>query len=153
MRTAELDKNWIPPQNPPVKGGLVKVFVYGTLKSGYGNNRLLKTSTFLGEAVLPDHIAYYYGSIGSFPFVVKNKGTSVTGEVYEVDQETLQSLDYLEGYREHSKSNFYDRTMAIVDMQDGSKEQVFYYLGHKDWLANPIEVFNRGGVYSWNRSQ
>ena len=29
----------------------MKLFVYGTLKRGYGNNRLLREATFIGPAI------------------------------------------------------------------------------------------------------
>lgn len=129
-----------------------KVFVYGTLKSGYGNNRLLEGASLLGEGQLPDHKCYYYGSVGSFPFVVKSKGTMVAGEVYEVDAATLRSLDSLEGYREGEPVRFYDRQASTIIMNDQTEiSDVLYYLGNENWMDDPREVPSTDGVYCWSR--
>jgi gamma-glutamylcyclotransferase (GGCT)/AIG2-like uncharacterized protein YtfP len=130
-----------------------KVFVYGTLKSGYGNNRLLRNATFLGDGYLRDHKCYYYGPIGSFPFVVPSKGTSVLGEVYQVDRNTLSSLDSLEGYREgQEKQYFYDRQSATIEYVGGGvSHDTLYYLGDDKWRSDMVEVPCTDGVYCWQR--
>jgi gamma-glutamylcyclotransferase (GGCT)/AIG2-like uncharacterized protein YtfP len=75
-------------------------FVYGTLKSGYGNNRILaesSTAKLVGEGKTEPKFNLY--NLGFFPGVTENGSTAVTGEVWSVsDKETKMRLDRLEGY-------------------------------------------------------
>jgi gamma-glutamylaminecyclotransferase len=100
---------------------MIKVFVYGTLKAGYGNNRLLdnESSDLIGKAVLltPAILACN----GSFPYL-SLIGTSsrkgwVLGEVYQVSEEVMRTLDSLEGY-----PDFYNRSeMDCLIIEDAPK--------------------------------
>lgn len=75
-----------------------KVFVYGSLLSGMGNNALLKDAKFLGKATTTP--GFQMLDIGWFPGVVEDpSGITIHGEVYEVSDETLARLDRLEGFR------------------------------------------------------
>lgn len=89
------------------------VFVYGTLKSGYGNNRLLKTSNLVGEAVTQEDFLL---TDTGFPYLIPQDALTgsekpvtapVRGELWEVtSEEVMSSLDSLEGvaydhYRHH----------------------------------------------------
>ena len=76
-----------------------RVFVYGTLMKGHGNNRLLARARFLGKATTTEEYTMLYGGI---PWVIPpvqglQKGR-VAGEVYEVTSAELAALDRLEGY-------------------------------------------------------
>lgn len=88
-----------------------KVFVYGTLKSGYGNNLLLENSKLIeAEAYIVDWRLYsLWGN--AFPVAVptmERKTNELThlikGEVWEIDSMTSRRLDRLEGY-----PNFYSK--------------------------------------------
>jgi gamma-glutamylcyclotransferase (GGCT)/AIG2-like uncharacterized protein YtfP len=83
-----------------------RVFVYGTLKNGYGNHRILQQgeADFIGEDTVYG-ITLYMPAAGSYPTAVRSKGRHVHGEVYEVDARTFRHLDGLEGY-----PYMYDRT-------------------------------------------
>jgi len=72
----------------------MKVFVYGTLKTGHGNNTVLKNidAKFLGRDIVSNFTMY---DLGVFPGAEAGTGT-LHGEVYEVDN--LDELDMLEGY-------------------------------------------------------
>ena len=70
------------------------VAVYGTLRRGYGNHRLLASSKYLGPAKTKGTMY----SLGPFPAISLHGNTDVQLELYEVDQPTLQSLDHLEGH-------------------------------------------------------
>lgn len=76
-----------------------KVFVYGSLKNGFHNHRLLEQSKFLGVA---SGEGYRMVSLGSFPGLLHGDKT-VVGELYEVDDNTFKSLDRLEGHPEFYK--------------------------------------------------
>lgn len=74
------------------------VFVYGTLKRGYGNHDVMKMAggEFLGEDKLQRHQMY---TNGAFPMIVPGLAARcVRGEVFAVN--SLRGLDQLEGYRE-----------------------------------------------------
>ena len=75
----------------------MKVFVYGTLLKGEGNHRLLENSKFVGKDSV---IGFKIYNLGYFPACVPSEEYPcvVFGEVYEISNETLSSLDRLEGY-------------------------------------------------------
>lgn len=79
-----------------------KVFVYGSLKRGFGNSHLLQTAKFLCKTTT-FYPEYKMKSFGGFPAVGSGKHY-ISGELYEVDDATLQSLDWLE-----SNGDFYQR--------------------------------------------
>jgi len=87
-----------------------RVFVYGSLLSGFGNHSRLETSKYVGNGWL-NHAAMY--DLGAFPAVHHGKEHQggVVGEVYEVDDLTLGSLDALEGH-----PNFYRRKLLPIEM-------------------------------------
>ena len=80
----------------------MKVAVYGSLKKGFGNNQLLGDSELKGvDKTLPEWTMY---SMGGFPCITEEPGTSIHIEVYEVDEQVFRRLDMLEGY-----PSFYNR--------------------------------------------
>lgn len=81
----------------------IRVLVYGTLKAGHPNHRLMRGANMLGKMVL--HGADMR-TLGAFPGAIRAPGTGnvIFGEVYEITEECLQSLDILEGH-----PNFYQR--------------------------------------------
>lgn len=75
-----------------------KVFVYGTLLSGQCNNDVLCNATKLCDATTEQKYRMYTN--GGYPMIVRDhdgNGGVIQGEVWEVDSETLKSLDRLEG--------------------------------------------------------
>ena len=91
-------------------------FVYGTLRPGQGNYRLLAGRT-VGEfpAVLDGHALYGPG----LPYVTAAEGDSVVvGDLIFVDPgrygEVLARLDSLEGYRPGSRHSHYERAARTV---------------------------------------
>lgn len=128
------------------------VFVYGTLRQGECNyNRLLAdVATEVQPAFLAD--AEMYSGPG-FPYVVRGNG-NVVGEVISFDDydETLQRLDWLEGFRGEGMNNHYDRVLVTVTTEAGvSIEAWTYFAGRRfdselrgrvqtgDWLACAFE--------------
>lgn len=104
------------------------VFVYGTLMSGRGNNRLLARSSRLvcEDYTTPDHVMTSSGIPFVSPFdPVKHPTNSVgrvRGEVWEVsDLDTMYSLDLLEGH-----PNSYTRTM--IQTSKGYDAWIYYWL-------------------------
>ncbi len=81
-------------------------FVYGTLKQGHGNNRILQqssTAKFIENAITEPNFTMI--SLGAFPGVVEGGSTAIHGEIWSVeDDETKRRLDSLEGY--YKNKNF-----------------------------------------------
>lgn len=135
----------------------MKVFVYGTLKRGYGNNRLLTEQTFVGEAFTGG----FFDMINSgFPVLIPNDdGHVVKGEVFEIDtniEDTLAQLDALEGYRGEGKNNMYDRKEIRVKLA-GTDDWVTcqIYVGSPEYWRNgktdPAYVKEDGQYLEWGR--
>ena len=87
-----------------------RVFVYGTLKRGHHNHRLLespniKDTMYLGRCRITGNFRMI--DLGNFPAVQRTTGVgpqSIYGEVYQISEETLDGLDMLEG-----NGSFYTR--------------------------------------------
>lgn len=96
-------------------------FVYGTLKRGYGNNRILQqssTAQFVEEGVTAPEFNLY--DLGSFPGVTEHGETAVHGEIWSVsDISTKNRLDMLEGYRWNDPLDglYNKKTIEINDKQ------------------------------------
>ncbi|MAQ19379.1 MAG: hypothetical protein CMN30_31845 [Sandaracinus sp.] len=105
------------------------VFVYGTLKRGYGNNRLLKGQRFISPArtVRP----FLLTNCG-FPYMIettdkayKHTPLPVTGEVWEADKQSLESMDALEGV----SYGHYRRAYIPVSFVEGVRYCYTYLAG------------------------
>lgn len=107
-----------------VEQKLSTVFVYGTLKRGYGNYmRLLEGhAEFVGEARTRPEFTMLH--LGGFPGIIPNGETAISGEVFRVDPRVLARLDGLEGH-----PNFYRRTPIILESGEAVET---YVLAHPD---------------------
>ena len=74
----------------------MRVFVYGTLKMGRRNNGLLAAATYIGEAKTEPKYTMY--SVGYFPYVTEGGQQTIQGEIFDVDEATLNELDALENH-------------------------------------------------------
>ena len=84
-----------------------RVFVYGTLKkqnSIRGMTIFTHLDNFVGEAFTIDSVFDMY-SFGEYPAVTPTGKHKIKGEVWEVDDDTLELLDRIEGY-----PDFYTRS-------------------------------------------
>jgi gamma-glutamylcyclotransferase (GGCT)/AIG2-like uncharacterized protein YtfP len=123
------------------------VFVYGTLKRGQGNNRLLSSSTFLtaAESVVQGQLK----DLGGFPCwdmlspVSDAPMAPVRGELWHVDLKDFRQLDMLEGH-----PNFFYRTQAdfrIPEFKNSVYRAWVYTLQHQAETLCPIVE----GAYEW----
>lgn len=98
----------------------MKVFVYGTLKKGFGADiSNFGDVTFIGNATAKGKMF----SCGGFPAVLFDKEGEVKGEVYEVnDNAIMNRLDRYEGV-----PNLYIRKDIEVTKDDGDTESVMTY--------------------------
>ncbi len=123
-----------------MSGELHLVFVYGTLRSGHANHRLLAGARYLGRAVTKARYA-----LGEecgpepVPYVVKEPPLArIAGEVYEVGAAMLADLDVFE---EHP--GVYRREEVTVLLEGSTERRAWLYFarsrhGHLvpggDWL-------------------
>ena len=126
-----------------------RLFVYGTLKRRYSNSSLLDSSEFLGQAVTVltyKAVAHpAYSTVGtSFPVIMHDaSGKQVAGEIYIVDDGTLERLDQLE-----REGRSYDRVMIEATFALPNEGQLptraFIYVGREDRFG---DMFARGPLY------
>jgi gamma-glutamylcyclotransferase (GGCT)/AIG2-like uncharacterized protein YtfP len=109
-----------------------RVFVYGTLRRGHRNHFLLETSSFTGEAATLR--PYWMITTGAFPVVLDAVPAdfglpplAIAGEIYHVDDATLEQLDRLE-----DKGRAYDRKVTDV-YEGGRKVEAYIYIGVTDY--------------------
>jgi gamma-glutamylcyclotransferase (GGCT)/AIG2-like uncharacterized protein YtfP len=123
------------------------VFVYGTLKRGHGNNRLLSSSTFLTAA--ESAVQGQLKDLGGFPCwdmlsPLSDAPTApVRGELWHVDFEDFRKLDMLEGH----PSFFYRVQMDFSPSEAWSelRRAWVYTLQHQTETLCPIVE----GAYQW----
>lgn len=72
------------------------IFVYGTLRAGESNHRLLSRSRLLGLHTTPACYTMY--DLGDYPGVLPGGSTAVAGEVYRIIPALMRNLDRLEDY-------------------------------------------------------
>ena len=75
------------------------IFVYGTLRLGEWNHRLLASAESRGAARAPGFLLHDLGGCpAAVPCASNVRHSSVAGEVYAVDAPTLARVDRLEGH-------------------------------------------------------
>jgi len=148
-------------------------FVYGTLKRGFPNHRILYKENFIAhtttEGILYENgIPYfvpdekYVGLFGLKDFkedvdqvlTQKRKAPAIEfqnrvyGETYEVyHEDTWSELDRLEGYRGHDVHGLYDRFLYSV-LIDGKFEWAWTYglRNGKEKMIDAVPV--KSGIYT-----
>jgi gamma-glutamylaminecyclotransferase len=114
------------------------IVVYGSLRRGFGNHRLLEDSDFIGRVTTrPEYTMLH---LGGFPGLVSGGETTIVCELYSVDDDTLRDLDRLEGH-----PSFYTRTpIEVLDESGNTIEAEIYLLARNrnypvvasgDWAA------------------
>jgi len=96
-----------------------KLFVYGTLKQGFGNSRLFRygESKLIGPATTVEH--FILMDFGGYPGMyeatrdTRIKAMPIIGELWECDDKVLGMIDGLEGH-----PNMYRRTPIQVRIED-----------------------------------
>ena len=113
----------------------MKLFVYGTLKKGGSNHGFLTetNSKFLCNYEMKgfDLIDLGYG----FPYMMTGNG-SVLGEVYEINQKALDSIDRLEGHPFHYKRYLTNFNKQVAEM--------YYYLSRFDIMPTKAKIVKDG---------
>lgn len=99
---------------------LIKVFVYGTLKNGQPNHHWLTTPSngyakFLCLGRTIEKLPLVIGTRYNIPFLLNriNFGHRISGEIYEVDEQSFANLDILEDY-----PKWYGRDIMEIETND-----------------------------------
>ena len=101
------------------------LFVYGSLKKGFDNHKLLddKYAKRIGEASTVDKFAMYEDNFGNYPYLIKEPINQIRGELYEIEKkELLDKIDEFEGAPE-----YYQRKKIKVKTNKDTK-QAFVYI-------------------------
>jgi gamma-glutamylaminecyclotransferase len=124
------------PKEAKPTGEASRVFVYGSLRKGEFNHRLLAVpGARLIMARSRTEPGYELRDLGAFPGMVRGGAGAVIGEVYEVDEATLAALDRLEGH-----PRFYTRTrIALRDLEAGAAVEA-YLLRPEQVVGKPLVI-------------
>lgn len=125
------------------------VFVYGTLKKGYGNNQLLRNSVYLGDRTTKDQfVLLKHGCPFLVPMSVLPEDVDphylrpVLGELYQINEAILEDLDHLEG-----NGSFYHR--RLIQMKEGETAWAYHILDLSYlWSATLCSTTDEG-EYQW----
>lgn len=74
------------------------LFVYGTLRTGGSNHHLLASGGAALAGVARTLAVHELFDLGAYPGMVAGGHTSVTGEVYVIDERLRERLDAFEGH-------------------------------------------------------
>jgi gamma-glutamylcyclotransferase (GGCT)/AIG2-like uncharacterized protein YtfP len=129
----------------------LRLFVYGTLKKGHLNHKLLVD----GRKISDGHTikTFLMMNAGEFP-VVFERGDGVaavlpiTGELYEIEDRMLAALDQLEDL-----GRMYDRKTFQIRTATGGVVPAIMYVGRPQyWSSIPnLEVAEiHNNLYAWS---
>ena len=111
------------------------VFVYGTLRQDHSNHRMMGDSYCYGVGSTRDKYSMYM--TGGYPFVFSTGACyPITGELYAVDDDTLGTLDKMEGH-----PRYYTRREVVVDVE-GQEYSAWMYFRDPQGKLMPTGDYN-----------
>jgi gamma-glutamylcyclotransferase (GGCT)/AIG2-like uncharacterized protein YtfP len=126
------------------------LFVYGSLKKGFDNHKLLEKSTKrLGKASTVGKFAMFEDSFGNYPYLIQKPISKVDGELYEIKRkELLDRIDEFEG-----TPDYYQRKKIKVKTHHGVSFAYTYIKGNADIPKNqePLRVWQNNTDYKVKR--
>ena len=108
------------------------LFVYGSLKKGFDNHRLLSKSTKrIGKAQTIKKFGMFEDSFGNYPYLISEPIHKIEGELYEINRkELLEKIDEFEG-----APDYYQRKKIKVKSHHGIK---FAYTYLRENIKTPM---------------
>lgn len=101
-------------------------FVYGTLKEGHYNHRVLEGAEKIADHTTDPEFTMLH--LGGFPGIYRGGNTPIKGEIYRVESDsTERRLDMLEGYTPGGSHNLYNK-----DVIDFDGEEAYIYVINTD---------------------
>ena len=120
----------------------LKICVYGSLRKGMGNHRIIEHATLLSKEIVA--LPFEMIDMGSYPGLIRSKDINdIEVEVYEVDLSTYQRVERLEGY-----PSFYSREPIETSVGAGD----IYFLDNdngREYPRYPRVVKTADGVFDW----
>lgn len=101
---------------------------------GYANHTMLEDSIFVKKGMTKGKL---YGLPYGYPALIEGDGW-VKGEIYDVDEVTLQKMDTLEAYY-GQENDLFQRLKANVLIDGGIDAKAFIY-----YYSNRVEAQNAG---------
>ena len=109
------------------------VFVYGTLKKGFGNHQLLEDAEYVGKAETVSNNYTMY-SLGGFPGVREGGSTRINGEVYKVNDDELSRLHRLEGHPVFYKA--VNKQVRLTERITNNQTEAYIYILQSEPTGN-----------------
>ena len=106
------------------------IFVYGSLRAGLPLNDALSNSSFIQTVKSESKYTMY--DLGAFPCIRKNGETSIVGDLYSVDDDTLARLDMIEGI-----PTLYQRDFIDIKGWDNPDTEIYAYFFSNEVYATP----------------
>lgn len=132
------------PSKQPKEEDTLNIAVYGTLRKGWGNHRLISHLPLLAKGRTVEKYAMYERGI---PFVYKDiPEDRITVEVYTVNRKKdLPGLDMLENHPQ-----WYRRQPINVEIENGEiiSAELYFMQGSPDTHTNYV----KGGDFSTTRT-
>ena len=120
----------------------LKIVVYGSLCAGMGNHRVIDGSKLLSSEIVS--LPFEMIDMGSYPGLIRSKDINdIQVEVYEVDAQTYQSVERLEGW-----PSFYSREPIETSVGAGD----IYFLDNdrgRKYPRYPRVNKTAEGVFDW----
>ena len=122
------------------------LFVYGSLKKGFDNHRLLSKSTKrIGKAQTIKKFGMFEDSFGNYPYLIPQPISKIEGELYQINRkEILDEIDEFEG-----APDFYQRERIKVKTHKGEKIAFVYIRKDVDIPKDqkPLKVWENNSEY------
>ncbi len=103
---------------------MYNVFVYGSLKQGFHNHKILQAQEFIGR-FRTAQASYHMQHLGVYPGVTHQGNSYIQGELYKVNDECLVLLDELE-----ENGKVYQR--ELIEIADYPERCWMYFLVKQD---------------------
>lgn len=101
----------------------IKLFVYGTLKAGYGLHRIIEDAHYIGEVKTAEQ--YTLATNGWYPMLMAIEDTpktNIKGELYVIDRAMLDRCDVAEG-----QGTLFKREIIDVIDEEGNEHGAWAY--------------------------
>jgi gamma-glutamylaminecyclotransferase len=117
-----------------------RVFIYGTLKSGFPNHAYNHGQRLPGEFVTADSYPLFLVGQRYSPWLIDlpGEGSGVIGELYELDEQALAQMDRLE--RVAKPSGYQRNIIEVIEPMNGYRYSAFVYMKTAAQLAEAEQV-------------
>lgn len=117
----------------------VRLFVYGTLKSGFPNFGHNTGNCISGTFQTVNAYPLYLVGERYSPWLLDQPGhgSQVEGEVFELNNASLEKMDLLE--RTHAVDGYRRKTIVVLHVESGTESSVYVYMKPPEMLK-PADI-------------